>query len=144
MCSSDLDAVLFMLSTSLGKDLYRGVINPAATEDQLLKATRWASLGAGLLGTLFAILLPDVESALKAFYGLLAVVLLAPLVAGLYSRRPSPAAALTSMTIAVVVTLVVHFTTGAKGYGVLNPVAIGILVGGAVMLVMSAVKPRES
>ena len=47
--------VLFMLSTSLGKDLYRGVINPAATEDQLLKATRWASLGAGLLGTLFAI-----------------------------------------------------------------------------------------
>lgn len=128
------DAVLFMLSTSLGKDLYRGVINPAATEDQLLRVTRWASVGAGLLATLFAILLPDVESALKAFYGLLAVVLLAPFVAGLYSHRPTAAAALTSMASSVVVTLGVHVATGGQGYGVLNPVALGILAGSAVMV----------
>ena len=108
------------------------------------RVTRWASVGAGLLGTLFAILLPDVESAVMAFYGLLAVVLLAPFVAGLYSRRPGAAAALTSMTVAVIVTLAVHFgTKDQAGFGILNPVAIGILVGGAVMLVMSAVKPRE-
>mgnify|MGYP003341028798 CR=1 FL=1 len=55
------DAVLFMLSTSLGKDLYKTLINPSATEDQLLRFTRWTSVVAGVLGTVFAMLLPQVN-----------------------------------------------------------------------------------
>jgi len=127
------DAVLFMLSTSIGKDLYKGVLNPAATEGQLFRVTRWASLGAGVLGTIFAIALPTVESAVKSFYGMIAVVLLVPLISGLYMKSPTAAAALVTMTLSVIAALTAHFLTHGKGVGIFNPIAIGIGAGVVIM-----------
>jgi len=127
------DAVLFMLSTSIGKDLYQGVLNPAATEQQLLRVTRWASLGAGVLGTALAIALPTVEAAVRSFYGMIAVVLLVPLVAGLYMKSPSAAAALVTMTGSVIAALTAHFLTAGQGIGIFNPIAIGIGAGVVIM-----------
>ena len=138
------DAVLFMLSTSLGKDLYKSVINPAATEDQLLRVTRMTSIAAGILGTLFAIALPDVESALRSFYGLLTVVLLTPLVAGLYFRFPTSFAALVTMTVSVGATVAIQFATTGKGWWIFNPIALGIFVGVATMCVMGIIAPARS
>lgn len=130
------DAVLFMLSTSLGTDLYRSVVNPAATEDQLLRVTRWTSVVAGIGGTALAMVLPTVVSALTAFYGILTVVLLTPLVAGLYFKFPTAFAALVTMSVSVVATVAIDVATASKGYWVLNPIALGICVGVVTMAVM--------
>ena len=138
------DAVLFMLSTSLGKDLYKTLINPSATEDQLLRFTRWTSVVAGVLGAVFAMLLPTVVSALTAFYGLLTVVLLTPLVAGLYSKIPSATAAFTTMAVSVVGEVIIHFSTNGKGWWIFNPIALGIFVGVATMAVMCVLAPNRS
>jgi SSS family solute:Na+ symporter len=136
------DAVLFMLSTSLGKDLYKSLLNPDAGEQQLLRVTRMTSAAAGVLGTALAIVLPSVVDALTAFYGLLTVVLMVPLLAGLYLRSPGAAAALVTMASSVVVMLVSHFATGGKGIGILNPVAVGIVAGAGVMAIAVALKGR--
>ncbi|MEI6246049.1 MAG: sodium:solute symporter family protein, partial [Acidobacteriota bacterium] len=130
------DAVLFMLSTSLGKDLYQSVINPSATEDQLLRVTRWTSVLAGIGGTALAMVLPTVVSALTAFYGMLTVVLLTPLVAGLYFKFPTAFAALVTMSVSVVATVAIDFATAHKGYGILNPIALGICVGVVTMAIV--------
>lgn len=129
------DAVLFMLSTSLGKDLYKSVLNPAAGEEQLLRVTRLTSAMAGVLGTALAMVLPTVVDALTAFYGLLTVVLMVPLLAGLYLKSPTSFAALLTMTSSVIAMVAAHFLTEGKGIGIFNPVALGIGTGAAVMAV---------
>jgi solute:Na+ symporter, SSS family len=85
---STADAVLFMLSTSLGKDLYKTFLNPGADDAALLRVSRRTSLAAGSLGVALAVLLPSIVEALKGFYALLTVALFAPLVVGLCTRRP--------------------------------------------------------
>src|SRR6185312_13786250 len=43
------DAILFMLATSLSKDLYKRLVNPAATDQQVLTVARLASVVGGAL-----------------------------------------------------------------------------------------------
>ena len=88
---STADAVLFMLSTSLSRDLYQAVLRPKATDAQLLRVGRLAAVGGGVLGVLLAVVLPSVASALKLFYGVLTAALFMPLLVGLLSRRPGAA-----------------------------------------------------
>ena len=139
------DAVLFMLSTSLGKDLYKSVLNPAASEAQLLRVTRLASFAAGVLGTALAMVLPSVVDALTAFYGILTVVLMVPLLTGLYLKSPGPFAALATMASSTVAMFSAQFLTGGKGIGIFNPVALGIGTGAVVMagFVLSARASRH-
>lgn len=132
---SAADAVLFMLSTSVARDFYQTLRNRPLDDAGLLRVTRRTSLVAGAAGTLAAILLPSVIDALTIFYGLLAVVLLVPLLAGLYWRRPTARAALLTMALSGAVTLAVHLATGGKGWSILTPFAIGILAGAVVMAV---------
>ncbi len=113
------DAVLFMLSTSLTKDLYQGFFNPAATDRQLLQVARIAAIVCGLLGALLAAWLPGVVTALTIFYTLMSAALLLPLLAGLYTRRVNANAALAAMIVSVAVTFTLEKYTAGKGwYGV--------------------------
>ncbi len=130
------DAVLFMLATSLGKDLYQSLLNPQAREDQVFRVTRISSFIAGALGTLLAMVLPTVVDALTAFYGMLTVVLMVPLLAGLYTKSPQAAAALATMTVSILAMLAAQFLTAGKGIGIFNPVALGIGAGAAMMTAM--------
>jgi SSS family solute:Na+ symporter len=96
---SATDAILFMLSSSLSVDLYKTFINPAVSPKKLLVANRVATLLAGAVGVVMAILLPSIIAAVSIFYGLLAVALFVPVIAGLYSRRVNAAAALASILV---------------------------------------------
>jgi SSS family solute:Na+ symporter len=127
------DAVLFMLSTSLGKDLYKSLVNPAAADSEVFRVTRISSVAAGILGTVLAMLLPTVVDALTAFYGILTVVLLVPLLAGLYLKSPTSFAALAAMTASAGTMFAAQLLTKGKGLGIFNPVALGIGAGAAVM-----------
>ncbi len=86
---SSADAILFMLSTSLSKDLYNRFVRPDASDAQVLYVARVAALMGGALAMLLALVLPSVIGALSIFYALMAVCLFVPVVAGLYSRLPA-------------------------------------------------------
>ncbi len=111
---SSADAILFMLSTSLSKDLYKRFFNPSATDRQVLAASRGAAVVGGAAGVALAVLLPTVGASLAVFYSLLSVSLFVPLAAGLHSRRPGVAEAFAAIA-AGSVALVAARVCGAEG-----------------------------
>jgi SSS family solute:Na+ symporter len=131
---SATDAILFMLSTSLAVDLYKTFLRPNISQHKLLVASRVASVGAGVLGIVLATVLPSIIAAVTIFYGLIAVSLFVPVVAGLYSRRVLSSAALASIISAVAATILTMQLTRNHGVGILSPQAIGILTAAVVMI----------
>ena len=116
------DAILFMLSSSLSVDLYKTFLRPAASDRNLLFVGRMTAVIGAFFGVLLAVVLPSIISALQIFYTLMAVALSAPLIVGLYSRRPTAARAIVAIVASVAVTA---FTQSAP---------IGILAGFVIMI----------
>ena len=128
------DAALFMLSTSLSKDLYKGFINPSATDAQLMRVARSSTVACGAAAALLGIVLPTVISALTIFYTLLVAALLLPLLAGLYTRKPDARAAIATMMISVIVTFALELITRGQGVRGVPSLIAGIAAGALVML----------
>jgi SSS family solute:Na+ symporter len=126
-----------MLSTSISVDLYKSFYNPAASDRQLLRVSRQASIGAGLLGVIVAIKVPSIISVLTIFYSLVSVALFVPVVVGLYWRRPDARAALWAIAISVPCTLALQIWIGGRILRFLNPVVIGIAISLAVLLLLT-------
>ncbi len=122
---SSADAILFMLATSLSKDLYRRFVNPDATDRQVLKVARGAAVAGGVAGVGLAVVLPGVVESLTIFYSLLGVSLFVPVVAGLHSRRPGVGEALAAVAAGVVALLVARSVSDGGGWMV--PPAWGLL-----------------
>jgi SSS family solute:Na+ symporter len=125
---SSADAVLFMLTTSLARDLYQRFLHPDVTESKLLRLSRGASFLAGTAAVILAVILPSVISALTIFYSLLSVALFVPVLAGLYWSKPGPRTCLQAVLLSVAATIVIHFTTSGEGIFFLSPTALGICV----------------
>ena len=70
---------------------------------QVLRVTRITAVVAGALGVIVAIVAEDVIDALTIFYTLMAVGLFVPILAGLFSRTPSPAGALAAIVAGVAI-----------------------------------------
>ncbi len=139
---SAADAVLFMLTTSLSKDLYQAHLNPNANDAQLMRVARIVAIVCGLLGTVLAMGLETVYSALTIFYTLLTAALLLPIIVGLYSKRVTANAALASMIASVSVTFAIHYLSSNQGYWGVPPAIFGIVAGGVAMGV-SALKTSD-
>jgi len=60
-------------------------------------------------------------------------VLMVPLLAGLYLKFPAARAAMIALVASPVVAVAVHYFTGGKGVGLMNPAAMGIVTGAVVM-----------
>ena len=103
------DAILFMLSTSMSKDIYKRHVNPDATDAQLLRVARISAVIGGALGVVLSLYLSTVTSALTIFYSVIIVSLLVPIVGGLYIRRADSAAALASIAAGLVTLFGVRF-----------------------------------
>jgi len=123
---SSADAILFMLSTSLSKDLYKRFIRPDASDAQVLDVARAAALSGGVLGVLLALVLPSVIGALSIFYALMAVCLFVPIVAGLYSRLPGVPEALAASGVGVVTLVSVELADLSGSSPLLDPTLLGI------------------
>ena len=134
---SAADALLFVLTTSLSKDLYKGYVNPAATGDQLVRVARFSAILCGALAALLAVKLETVYSALSIFYTLLTAALMLPLIVGLYSKKVGANAALTAMFVSVSVTFGVNYFSGGKGYYNLPPAIFGITLGAIALVLVS-------
>ena len=136
---STADAVLFMLSTSLSQDLYKGFINRTATDTQVLRVARGAAIGGGVLGILVALKASTVIGALGIFYSLLSVSLFVPIILGLYVNAADSRNAYAAIVFGVCTLLYVQLTTGGKGYGIWTPSLLGLLAsagGGAISLLV--------
>ncbi|MEK6299129.1 MAG: sodium:solute symporter family protein [Acidobacteriota bacterium] len=134
---SAADAVLFMLSTSLSKDLYKGFINRQADDAQLMRVARGSAVTCGVVGALVAMLLPTVISALTIFYTLLTAALLLPLIAGLYSKRVTSRAAIASMFASVAVVAASWLMTRDLGWWYVPGPVFGFAAGAVVMLAVT-------
>jgi SSS family solute:Na+ symporter len=141
---SSADAILFMLSTSLSRDLYKRFVNPAASDERVLKVARLAALSGGALGVVFAILLESVIDALTIFYTLLSVSLFVPVLAGLYTRRPGVPEALSAIGAGVLTVIAFQLLRGGRGFGPLTPALIGLALAALAYLVVSLIRPKES
>jgi solute:Na+ symporter, SSS family len=124
---SAADAVLFMLSTSLSRDLYQRFVNPRATDRQLLSIARLAALAGGTSGVLLAIASPGIISSLGIFYALLGVTLFVPVIAGLHTRKAGTPEAVASVAAGISADLAIRLGWGSGGLGVLTPELGGIV-----------------
>jgi solute:Na+ symporter, SSS family len=141
---SAADAALFMLSTSLGKDLYKSFVNPEATDERLMQVAKGAAIGCGVAGGILASFLPTVITALTIFYTLLAAALTLPLIAGLYTRKVTANSAIISMVISILLTFSLEKITEGHGVRGVPSLVIGIVIGAAAMLITSAAGPRAT
>jgi SSS family solute:Na+ symporter len=135
---STCDAILFMLATSLSKDLYKRFINEDADDRRLLAVARLAALGGGAAGAVLAIFLESVAGALSIFYSLLGVSLFVPVVAGLAMRRAAARDAVASIVAGTATLLLVQLGTAGRGFGLPNPNLLGLLAAAAAYAVSMA------
>ncbi|HSF20281.1 MAG TPA: sodium:solute symporter family protein [Vicinamibacteria bacterium] len=123
---SSADAILFMLATSLARDLYGRFVRPTAGDAEVLRVARLAAIAGGLLGIGIALLFESVIQTLSIFYALLSVSLFVPVVASLHSRNVGRAHAFGAILIGVPVLVAAHVLTGGRGLGVANPTLLGL------------------
>ena len=135
------DAILFMLATSLSRDLYHRFVNPGASDRQLLHVARIAAVAGGICGVLAAIVLAGVIKALTIFYSLLGVSLFVPLVFALHSERRRPREAIASILAGTLTYLLVFALTGSRGWGPLTPNLLGLVAAAAGFGVVALARP---
>ncbi len=128
---SSADAVLFMIATSLSRDVLEPLFPGKLTDRERLALARRSALGAGALSILLANWFQSILSALSFFYSLLTLTLFVPLVAGLFWRRPGQSVALAAIASSLgAAGLALLAGGGAEGW--LPPVPVGILAGAIV------------
>ena len=141
---STADAVLYMLTTSFTNDIFKTFVKPNITDAELLKMSRVVTFAAGVLGVGMSLILPNIITALSIFYTLMSVSLTAPLLFGLFSTRPSAAAASVSAILGVGVTLILTFGIKVKLFGVLNAQSTGMIVSLIIMAIMMYAFPAKA
>lgn len=140
---STADAVLFMLSTSLARDLYAGHLRPGASQAAQLRVVRLAAVAAGALGIVIAIWAGSIVKTMQLFYSVLSAGLFVPVIAGVFVPRATRAHALAAMIAGVGATGAVHLSTGGVGVVGLAPVLWGLIASGATLgiaLIAAAVR----
>ncbi len=137
---SSADAILFMLSTSLSKDLYKRFLRPEADDAQVLRVARGAAVAGGILAILLALVLTSIIGALKIFYSLMAVCLFVPVVAGLYSRRPGTPEALAASGVGVTTLIAVRLMDFDGAAWWLDASFIGLVASAATFVLVLLVR----
>jgi SSS family solute:Na+ symporter len=134
---SSADAILFMLSTSLSKDIYKRYLAPDASDRRVLQVARGAAVAGGALGVGLAVVIPTVIGSLTVFYSLLSVGLFVPIVAGLHTRRPGVPEAMAAIAAGVAGLIAVRMSPLSAGAQALPPTTLAAVASG-VGIVVSA------
>ena len=133
------DAILFMISTSAAKDLYKRFLVPDASDAQLLRMARLTAVAGGAIGVVLAILLETVIGALTIFYSLLVVTLFVPILGGLYTQRTRSGEALAAIAAGVVAMFTVRLDF-FSGYRWLDPTLAGLLAASTAFAAVAALR----
>jgi SSS family solute:Na+ symporter len=124
---SSADTILFMLATSLSKDIYKRYLRPDADDRAVLRVARGAAVAGGLAGVGLAVVIPTVIDSLTVFYSVLSVSLFVPIVAGLHTRRPGVPEALAAIGAGVAGLFAVRMSGVSGTSRWLDPTALGII-----------------
>jgi len=135
------DAILFMISTSMSKDIFKRYLKPDASDAELLRVARISAVVGGTLGVLLSIYLSAIVQAMTVFYSLLGVSLFVPVLGGLYSRRAGQPEALGSIAAGVLTLLVVRFWVAGR-YPWLDPTLTGLVAAALVYFGILLVRRR--
>jgi SSS family solute:Na+ symporter len=138
---SAADAALFMLTTSLSRDVYHRFVNPGASDRRVLTVARTTTVVAGALSVALAIIMPSVGDALLIFYMLLAVSLFVPIIAGLWVPRVRAPEALAAITVGVTLVVATRFGNGGKALLGLTPPMWGLLGAMLAAALVALVRP---
>ena len=131
------DTILFMLSTSISKDVYKRHINPAASDAQLLRVARMSAAGGGAAGVVLSLMVGTVLGAVQVFYQVMVVSFFVPIVGGLYVRPMTARAAGVSI-VAGLLGLLAAWLVITPAFRWADPVLVGLFAAlagaGAAML----------
>jgi SSS family solute:Na+ symporter len=141
---SSADAILFMLSTSLSKDLYKRYVAPDATDAQVLRVARGAAVVGGVAGVLLAVVIPTVIDSLTVFYSLLSVSLFVPIVAGLHARRGGAPEALAAIGVGIATLFAVRLGGLNEASRLLDPTLLGIVASAVTFAVVLGLRRRRA
>ena len=141
---STSDTVLYMLATSLSRDLYQTFFHPDISDEALLKVSKKFTVACGILGIFIAYYMANIITALAIFYSLMTVSLAAPFLFGLFTKRASTKGAFCSAVLGVMVVLGLRIFNGGKGIGILNATSLGILVAAEIMALSLWIFPAET
>lgn len=133
------DAVLFMLSTTMSKDIYHRAINPGATDAQLLRVARGSAVLGGAVGVVLSIYLATVVSALTIFYSIIVVTFFVPILGGLFTRWAGAPEALASIAAGLTALFSVRFFVTPSNPWV-DPALSGLLAGAAAFFLVGFVR----
>jgi SSS family solute:Na+ symporter len=136
------DAVLFMVSTTMSKDIYQRHFKPDASDAHLLLVARIVAVVAGASGVALSIYLGTVSGALIIFYSLLGVTFFVPVLGGLYVGRAGPAAALAAIATGIATLFVVAFVVSPRPAW-LDPTLSGIVTASLAYAVVTLVGPSR-
>lgn len=139
---SSADAVLFMIATSLSRDVLEPLYRGTLTDRSRLALARYSALGAGALSILLANWFQSILSALSFFYSLLTLTLFVPLIAGLFWKRPAQSVALATIASSLGTAGLAMLAGGGEGW--LPPVPIGILAGALVYAALGSMGRRTT
>jgi SSS family solute:Na+ symporter len=113
---STCDAILFMLSTSISRDVYQRFVNREASPKTMLQVARIAALSGGVIGMFLAIQLATVADALRIFYSVLIATLFVPITGGLVWPRAGVREAAASIACGIGALAAVYFGTNRLGW----------------------------
>ena len=122
ICAAALDSNLNCMATLTLCDIYRRYFRPEATERESMRVLQFATLGFGVLGTLTALAMIRVQSALDAWWQLAGIFsggMLGLFLLGLLSRRAGSRAG--AVGVAVGVLVILWMTLSPKWEGPLAP-----------------------
>jgi SSS family solute:Na+ symporter len=134
------DAVLFMVSTTLSKDIYKRHFRPDASDQQLLLVARVVAVMAGMAGVALSIYLGTVSQALTIFYAVLGVTFFVPIIGGLYVPRANTAAALAAIVTGLATLFTVAFVLTTRSRWV-DPTLTGIVAAALAYAVVIVIQP---
>ena len=137
---SAADAVLFMLTTSVARDLYARFIQPSADERRQLVVARVTAVVLGIVSVMIAMTAESIIDALSIFYTLMGVGLFVPILAGLFVPRATTAGALAATLSGIAAVLAVQ-TFGHPGPSWMTPAMFGLLTSVVAMAASLAVVP---
>ena len=120
------DTILFMLSTSISKDVYKRHVKPSADDRQLLRVARMAAVIGGAAGVALSLVIGTVVNAATIFYQVMVVSFFVPIVGGLYVRRLTERSALASVAAGLLGLLVAYLAIRPM-FRWADPVAVGLI-----------------
>jgi len=136
------DAILFMFSTSVSKDIYKRHLRPKASDRELLLVARLAAVAGGAAGVVLSIVLATVIGALTIFYSVIVASLFVPILGGLYVRRANERAALASIAAGLITLFAVRIAVSPT-FPWIDPL-VTALIAAAVAFTIVIVRPGSA